>query len=294
MTQPENPGFAGGANIGASSAIGDVLVFLNPDTEVESGSLGKLRARLIDHPGVAGPAIVSDESVDYGATLDVFAMPRGLHSPKHGHSSPMYAMGCCLATNHSVFDRMRGFDERYFMFCEDAEYSWQCLRHGYAVEIVSDARIYHKGGASTPGGYLRGGRIEVTAFRISLRERNSTAMVIACAPGFLLPIMLILSLVRSLAVGTTAAFIGRTDLASSVFKGMLWNLRQLSGTLERRRSAPMSTASNGWTRIRWRCFAIELVIRRGLPVMVDFVSSDSTEQPNWSPGEQIDGASDPS
>jgi len=263
IAQPNNPGFAGGANIGANAAGGDVLVFLNPDVEVELGALGKLRARLLQNPGVAGPAIEligSGGALEYGATLDLFAMPRRLTRSSFEHCAPLYVSGCCLATNRWIFDRVGGFDVRYFMFCEDIEYSWQCLRHGYAVDVVVDAVVHHSGGASTPGGYLRDGRIQVSAFRIALRERNSTAMVIACAPTVFLPLMLILSVLRSVVVAGAAAIVCRTDLTRSVVGGLRWNVWHLSGTLARRRSAPRATAFNGWSRIRWRCFAAGAVI----------------------------------
>jgi GT2 family glycosyltransferase len=280
IAQADNPGFAGGANIGAHVASGDVLIFLNPDVRVGLGALGKLRARLLENPGVAGPAIDSTGSgggVEYGATIDLFAMPRGITRSSHKDLAPLYVPGCCLATNRWVFDRIGGFDARYFMFCEDVEYSWQCLRHGYAVAVVDDAVVHHEGGASTPGGYLRDGRTEVTAFRIGLRERNSIAMVLACAPTVFLPLMLILSVLRSLAVAGAAAMVGRADLARSVIEGLRWNVRHRRGTLARRRSAPSSTASNGWSRVRWRCFAAEIVIRWGLPVMIDSTIVPSAE-----------------
>jgi GT2 family glycosyltransferase len=291
IAQPDNPGFAGGANIGADAAGGDVLVFLNPDVEVGLGALGKLRARLLENPGVAGPAIElmgSGGALEYGGTLDLFTMPRGITRSSFEHSAPLYVSGCCLATNRCVFDRVGGFDGRYFMFFEDIEYSWQCLRHGYVVDVVEDAVVHHSGGASTPGGYLRGGHIEVTAFRIALRERNSLAMVLACAPTAFLPLMLILSLFRSLVVAGAAAIIGRVDLTRSAIGGLMWNVRHLSGTLARRRSAPRSTASNGWSRIRWRCFAAEVVIRWGLPRMVDSAAMPSAEDRTWSPPAAVD------
>src|SRR5206468_260601 len=47
----ENVGFAGGCNLGAAEAAGEVLVFLNPDTVVEEGALAQL-GRTLDDPAV--------------------------------------------------------------------------------------------------------------------------------------------------------------------------------------------------------------------------------------------------
>jgi hypothetical protein len=264
-------------------AQGEILVFLNPDISLDDGAIGQLQLQLLKHPGVAGPVLKSAGTTEHGATIDVFGMPRGIQCPGLGEPSPLYIMGCCLATNRRVFDRIGGFDARYFMFCEDVEYGWQCLRHGFAVSVVEGACAHHTGGGSTPGGYLREDKVEITAFRIGLRERNSVAMVLACASGARLPVMVALALVRNLTVAVVAALMGRLDVTRSIATGLIWNIHNLPGTLERRRSI-RGRASGGGSRIRWRCFALEILLRWGMPVMVDSCANAHPKKPRLTSG----------
>src|SRR6185295_1056090 len=57
-----NVGFARGANAGAATARGDVLVFLNPDAEVEPGAVPMLVQALdaVPRAGIAGGGLVDD------------------------------------------------------------------------------------------------------------------------------------------------------------------------------------------------------------------------------------------
>jgi N-acetylglucosaminyl-diphospho-decaprenol L-rhamnosyltransferase len=265
--QHENLGFAGGANYGATWCEADIVLFLNPDTILPPGAVKALGQQVRQHPGVAGLPVVhtiQSDRPEYGGTIDVFGFPTGLGPFA---DRPLFVSGCCLATNRAVFESLGGFDSRYFMFVEDVEYCWRCLRAGYEVTVLAESGVKHGGGGSTPGGYLRRGRLETTATRIILRERNTLAMFLACAPASVLALVVFLSVARSLATAAWLARWGHWRPAQRVLGTVGWNIRQLPGTLGRRWSLPEGSPAGGagWDRVRFACFALTALRRVGPP-----------------------------
>ncbi|MEA2646924.1 MAG: hypothetical protein QOE92_2007 [Chloroflexota bacterium] len=238
LRSPVNDGYTGGANRGAAATTGDLLLFMNPDVVVDRGSIAKIARRLRDGAGVVGPRLLveADDAWEVGATLDSVGFPVILREP----GRPLYVSGCALATRRDLFQRLAGFDERYFMIAEDADYSWRALLSGADVAVAEGATALHRGGGSTPGGYMRAGRHEVTRFRVARRERNMLATRIKCLPaGHLLPAV-VAQVGWILAEATGSILMGRPGLAWQLMAALGWNIVQLPETLRRRRLTPVA------------------------------------------------------
>jgi GT2 family glycosyltransferase len=66
-------------------------------------------------------------------------------------------MGAFFLVRGSVFRALSGFDERFFVFYEDVDFSLRARRQGFSSFYLSDARAYHREGGSTraiPGARL--------------------------------------------------------------------------------------------------------------------------------------------
>lgn len=262
VTSATNLGFAGGANLGAAQSPAEFLLFLNPDAFVMPGCVERLLKALARGAGVVGPILRTgaEETPEYGLTIDVTGMPRGLVAA----GLPLYVSGCCLATSRQCFDAVGGFDDRYFLLVEDVEYCWQALRRGYDVQAVSGAEAHHRGGGSMSGGYVRGDTVEVNGTRIVLRERNTTAMLLACAPVVWLPIVMCASVFRGVAFATLLASRHRWRSVWELVVGVGQNLVWLPGTIRRRRRPGVrrSAARAACRRIERRVFLWEYVRAR--------------------------------
>ena len=55
------------------------------------------------------------------------------------------ASGCCVWVRRALFDRVGGFDERYFLYFEDYDLSLKLTQLGEVAEH-SQIRIVHHGG----------------------------------------------------------------------------------------------------------------------------------------------------
>jgi GT2 family glycosyltransferase len=265
-----NRGFAAGANIGYQASTGELLLFLNPDVTLEGDCLGYLVDGLLISPGVVGPTlfVAADAHEEHGCTVDWLGTPIGLG--KSG-KRPLYVSGCALATSREYFDRLGGFDERFFMFVEDVDYCWRVLLSGGEVRVADAARARHRGGGSARGGYLRSGRIETTAFRVQLRERNTLATLLKCAPAAWFIWLIPAYVAKSFCVATAALVLGRPGLAKGIISGLLWNVRELATTFRRRGATPRTRGSerSALGRISPRLVSFDLIRRFGRPRFVD-------------------------
>jgi GT2 family glycosyltransferase len=51
--------------------------------------------------------------------------------------------GCCFAMNREVFLATKGFDENFFMYCEDVDLSWRAEDMGYPLIYLPRALYFH-------------------------------------------------------------------------------------------------------------------------------------------------------
>jgi GT2 family glycosyltransferase len=136
----ENLGFGRGCNLGAASAAGEVLVFLNPDVEVTPGWLRPLVDHLQAHPDVAilcPTTLRPDEPAAPVARLE---------------DCPNLA-GAAMALTRSAWEWLGGFDERIFLYWEDTDLCWRTWLGGRRVVKDHSSIVRHERGGS--GGGLR-------------------------------------------------------------------------------------------------------------------------------------------
>lgn len=162
-----NTGYGGGNNQGMAAASGRYVCILNPDVTVLIGSLETLVAYLDAHPrvGLCGPRLQNaDGSLQYSCfrRLTPF-IPVYRRTPLGGfgfarravdhflmrdyeHASPRpidWLMGAMLMARRSAIDQVGGFDRRYFLYVEDADWAREFWQHGFEVHYVPDARMIH-------------------------------------------------------------------------------------------------------------------------------------------------------
>lgn len=265
MRNAENRGFARAANQGAALAASDVLLFLNPDVRLEPGCVRELAAALERRPGVAGPVTLLEATGELhaGETLNHLGFPRTLRADETG---PLWIQGCALATTRSTFERLGGFDERYFMFIEDMDYCWRVLLTGADVTVPAGARAVHAGGGSAPGGYAREGAMRTSSLRLVSRHRYTLAMLVKCAPAAWLVLIVPLHLVKTLATAAAALLLRRPQVARELVATIGWNARQLPETLRRRRAVPRVPPGprTARERVGWGFYELAF-LRRGVP-----------------------------
>jgi N-acetylglucosaminyl-diphospho-decaprenol L-rhamnosyltransferase len=153
VTMGRNRGFAGGANVGASAAIGDLLVILNPDAMPLPGWGEAIRRPWLEGRGwSAWQGLVAEG--DKG-TINSAGNPvhftgivwAGMHgeplASAPGAGEVPVASGACLAVPLTVWRRLGGFAEKFFMYHEDVDLSLRLRLLGETVGIEPTAVVAH-------------------------------------------------------------------------------------------------------------------------------------------------------
>jgi len=173
ITNTENVGFARGNNLAIRKGRGRHFFLLNNDTIVSKGSLRSLLQFMEERPraGMAAGHLVNfDGSTQFRyypielptlATLcaDLFWLNRNSTSnhigrgplARHWDPDKPYRMeqvpGACILIRREAFENFGLFDEGYQFWYEDVDLCARCLRAGWEIWYVPEARIVHYGGA---------------------------------------------------------------------------------------------------------------------------------------------------
>jgi N-acetylglucosaminyl-diphospho-decaprenol L-rhamnosyltransferase len=165
-----NLGFAVACNQGASQSKSDFLLFLNPDTRLFKDSLWK-SLRFLQDPMNAEIGVLGIQMKDVEGrvwrTCSNLPTAAGFLSaivglnrffPKtfkthlmlewdHADSRNVdHVMGAFYLVRRALFRRLGGFDERYFVYLEDVDFSLRVKQDGAMVYYYAGATAYHKGG----------------------------------------------------------------------------------------------------------------------------------------------------
>jgi len=169
----ENIGFAAACNQGAKNSKADYLLFLNPDTRLFENSL-VVPIRFMERPdnrnvGIVGIQLV-DESGQVCRTCARFPTPGRFFSkmlgldrlfPRvfpshfmsewdHGETREVdHVIGAFFLVRRHIFESLSGFDERFFVYLEDVDFSYRAFQKGWKTVYLADAQAYHRGGGTS-------------------------------------------------------------------------------------------------------------------------------------------------
>jgi N-acetylglucosaminyl-diphospho-decaprenol L-rhamnosyltransferase len=185
IAHDQNVGFAAGNNLAlqrmgfgqpgqqAQEAVPRHVLFLNPDTRVVDGAVAAM-VRFLDACSAAGAAgarlIHGDGSFQHSAftfpglaqiLLDFFPLHHRLLDSRLNGRYPrrLYEAGQPFAVDHPLgaalmirsktLTQVGGFDERFFMYCEEIDLCCRIKNAGWEIYCVPEAEIVHLVGQST-------------------------------------------------------------------------------------------------------------------------------------------------
>lgn len=148
----KNFGFAEPNNIGAKNAKGDLLLFLNNDTEVSSNFIEKMVNVLNQDSKIAiCQSLLLKPNNDIDSSGDfVDELGRAYSSRKKltNVKEILSARGASMMVRKDSFWDLGGFDKKFFASYEDVDLCWRAWLWGYKVVLVPDSIVYHKGGTT--------------------------------------------------------------------------------------------------------------------------------------------------
>jgi GT2 family glycosyltransferase len=169
----ENMGFAYAANQGAKVGKSGYILFLNPDSRLYPDSLVKalrfLEGKGNQQVGILGIQLVDSNGVVH-RNVARFPTPKSLfyqmlgldrlfpgHFPSHfmtdwDHTDSRevdQVTGAFFLVRRLVFEEIKGFDERFFMYFEDLDFAYRAKQAGWSSYYLADAQALHYGGGAS-------------------------------------------------------------------------------------------------------------------------------------------------
>jgi N-acetylglucosaminyl-diphospho-decaprenol L-rhamnosyltransferase len=160
-----NLGMGGGNNLGVNSACAKYLLILNPDTVIKNGAIKELYTYLEQSKEdvIVGPKLIYPSGeLQFSAlrfpnfwmpilrrtfvgnffrkSIDKFLMKDFNHADIREVD---WLMGSALMFKREVFDRIGGFDKRYFMYFEDTDLCKSAWSLGIKVVYNPKALFVH-------------------------------------------------------------------------------------------------------------------------------------------------------
>ena len=177
---PNNVGFGAACNIGAKKASSERILFLNPDTWIVEKTITRLLDALSGDYGncIVGCAVLNlDGSVQASCRrfpgwttavcssnsllarlLPMNRFTRSYLMADFDHLTPQevdWVSGAAIAMRLETFRRLLGFDESFFMYCEDVDLCKRAAAQGIKTFFHPLVMVMHQIGGSSNGHPVR-------------------------------------------------------------------------------------------------------------------------------------------
>ena len=170
-----NVGFGRGVNQGLAATSAPLVLIINPDCRLTPGATRLMRVELDVHDRCAlvGPRILDPDGTEQGSARGDPDMLTGLfgrtsrlrrllpwlpvskrnvvgEGPDTGSSRVVdWVSGACMLARRNALARVGGFDDRYFLYWEDADLCRRLRAHGFEIRYVPTATAIHRVGQSS-------------------------------------------------------------------------------------------------------------------------------------------------
>ena len=173
----DNVGFARGVNQGFAATTAPYVLIMNPDCRLMAGAIAALRDVLDVHSqcAITGPRILNPDGSVQGSARGDPNMLTGLFGRttllrrvapflsigrrnvvvedaiRSGEQSVQvdWVSGACMLARREALDAVQGFDERFFLYWEDADLCRRLRAKGSHVRYVPGASAIHRVGQSS-------------------------------------------------------------------------------------------------------------------------------------------------
>jgi len=161
VNNEKNVGYGQACNIGANQAGGEILLFLNPDTNILSDNIQEVLDLLGNKKiAVIGSGLVSENGKRQkwcaGKEANVWNLAKnnlGLSSDNKIVNSrkPLevaWVSGAAMFVRKNIFEKKGGFDGKFFMYFEDVDLCQRIKNAGYKIIYCPPFQVFHSGGES--------------------------------------------------------------------------------------------------------------------------------------------------
>lgn len=192
IANPTNAGWAGGNNAGLRHLLRDgheFVLLLNNDALLAPDALDALisaHEQIVADGSNRAPVLATIErrhAGEYGFVQGTIDASTGI--PVWGTATiddslrelallpTPYANGAALFCHRSVYEAVGLFDERFFLYYDEADWCFRAARRQHPIRSVVAAEIYHEGGATMGGAQSPLQNYFMTRNRLLFAEKHS-------------------------------------------------------------------------------------------------------------------------
>lgn len=196
VSAPDNPGYAGGINLGVSHTDAEIICLINPDVMVDADCLPILARTAMQHHAIAGPRLFLDEGRSMilpctevrGRTAELIRTLAGHHPTllkfarklwrKHANrywrtntAIPCYSLsGALLVMSRASWQRLGPFDAGYRLYFEESDWLLRAKQIGITALYEPAAMAVHRYNQSAVQQAHAGAWMRESAHRFSRRH----------------------------------------------------------------------------------------------------------------------------
>lgn len=231
----ENVGFARANNTGAAASQGKYLLILNTDAYLENDTLKKIAEyikKYPDHKMMQLDVRHYDKKPFTGlnphTSIDIFGYPIG-------SKTFFYADACAMVISRDLFFKLRGFDEKHFIYLEDVDLSWRARLIGENIYFMHGIYAYHYGGGTSNATTQSKGKKHATTLKRRYdAQKNNIRMLIKNYSFFNMLWTVPVSILLASLEGWLYLFSGNLRGFIVLHKAIIWNIFNIGDSLKYR------------------------------------------------------------
>jgi N-acetylglucosaminyl-diphospho-decaprenol L-rhamnosyltransferase len=165
----ENVGYGAACNEGLRAVRAPLVLLLNPDAWPLADGIERLAECAVQRPrlGAVAPQLHTQDGRQQQTFVGfptrwwrgrppITSVPRRqLRGRANGRPRHGFLVGAALLVRREAIEEVGGFDPTFFMFYEEVDLCWRLQEAGWAIDVCSQAKFVHVGGASTRQSWAR-------------------------------------------------------------------------------------------------------------------------------------------
>jgi N-acetylglucosaminyl-diphospho-decaprenol L-rhamnosyltransferase len=140
-------GFGANHNTAFARTVTPWFLVLNPDLRIDGDVLGPLLEQAEESVGLMAPRVQEPGSTEPEPYRTLVTPSELIRRRRPGHEPPerpSWIAGMFMLLRASAYREVRGFDERFFMYCEDVDLCVRLQVAGWKLQVATDLAVHHE------------------------------------------------------------------------------------------------------------------------------------------------------
>jgi GT2 family glycosyltransferase len=193
----KNYGTAEGSNLAFENVSGELVIFQSNDVRLDRNCVRELIRFMNVYPdcGVCSSVLLQKQTKiidNTGGICDIFGYPMQKYPNLNLKDIPdfeevFFSYGGSFIVRREVFEKVGGFDKRFFTLNDDLDFCWRVKKAGYKIYYMKKSFVGHKGSATLKNLFNRPQKhywSERNMFRSYLKNQ-SLLFLLLFLPGYI-------------------------------------------------------------------------------------------------------------